>query len=115
MVPEGTTNKFYISAKAQTDAKLAFSATDSTEVDFNYTSGNITASIKNNSVDVSRIKTAQISSYSAANSIVQINAPSGFTANAIIAGSLDVMSGTVKNPTGLNYTINSVALQHLLF
>ncbi len=30
MIPEGTTNKFYTSAKVQTDAKLAISATDST-------------------------------------------------------------------------------------
>ena len=53
MIPDGTTNKFYTSAKAQTDAKLAISATDSTEVDFTYTSRNITASIKNNSIDTS--------------------------------------------------------------
>ncbi len=58
VIPEGATNKFYTSAKAQTDAKLAISATDSTKVDFTYTSGKITASIKDNSVDVSRIKTA---------------------------------------------------------
>ena len=68
---QGTTNKYYSSTKAQTDAKTALSATDSTEIDFTYTAGNITASLINNSIDVSRIKTAQISNLNVASSIVQ--------------------------------------------
>ena len=83
MIPDGTTNKFYTSEKAQTDAKLAISATDSTEVDFNYTSGNITASIKNNSIDISRIKTAQISSSNVANAIVKRDASGNFSTGTI--------------------------------
>ncbi len=56
-IPEGT-NLYYTTARTLTDAKTAISATDSTEIDFTYTTGNITASIKDNSVDISRIKTA---------------------------------------------------------
>ena len=42
---EGTTNKYYSSTLAQADAKIAISSTDSTEIDFTYTTGNITASL----------------------------------------------------------------------
>ena len=34
---EGTTNKYYSSTLAQADAKIAISSTDSTEIDFTYT------------------------------------------------------------------------------
>ena len=44
------TNKYYSSILAQTDAKAAISATDSTEIEFTYSGGNITASLKAGSI-----------------------------------------------------------------
>ncbi len=40
---EGTSHKYYSSVLAQADAKIAISSTDSTEIDFSYSTGNITA------------------------------------------------------------------------
>ena len=57
---QGTTNKYYSSTLAIADAKTAISATDSTEIDFTYTGGNITASLKDNSVPLSRLVSGSI-------------------------------------------------------
>ena len=40
--------------------KLLFLSTDSTEMDFTYSAGNITAILKDNTIDISRLKSAQI-------------------------------------------------------
>ena len=103
MIPDGTTNKFYTSEKAQTDAKLAISSTDSTEVDFTYTAGNITASIKNNSIDISRIKTAQIDTANTANTLVKRDATGNFSTGTITT------TGITNNTTPI--TNNSTLTQ----
>ncbi len=54
------TNKYSSSTLAQADAKIAISSTDSTEIDFTYTTGNITAILKDNTIDIGRLKTAQL-------------------------------------------------------
>ena len=57
---EGTTNKYYSSILAQADSKLAISATDSTEIDFTYTAGNITASLKAGSIAITKLTSSAI-------------------------------------------------------
>ena len=103
MIPDGTTNKFYTSEKAQTDAKLAISSTDSTEVDFTYTAGNITASLKDNSIDISRIKTAQIDTANTANTLVKRDATGNFSTGTITT------TGITNNTTPI--TNNSTLTQ----
>ncbi len=57
---EGTTNKYYSSVLAQADARIAISATDSTEIDCTYTTGNITAILKANSISLSKLTSGMI-------------------------------------------------------
>ena len=51
---EGTTNKYYSSVLSQSYSKIAISSTDSTEKDFTYSAGNITAILKANSISLSK-------------------------------------------------------------
>jgi len=120
---QGTTDKYYSSTQAQTDAKTAISATDSTEIDFTYTAGNITASLINNSIDISRIKTSQLSNYSVANSIVQRDGSGSFSVNALSASSINTsflslnyngVSGTYLKATA-NYSASPLALPNHLY
>ena len=91
---EGTTNKYYSSVLAQADAKTAISSTDSTEIDFTYSAGNITASLKNNTIDISRLKTAQIDTANTANSLVKRD-----TNGYIYSSVLNASSGTGSTST----------------
>jgi hypothetical protein len=91
---QGTTNKYYSSTLAQADAKIAISSTDSTEIDFTYTTGNITAILKNNTIDISRLKTAQIDTANTANTLVKRD-----TNGYIFSSVLDASSGTGSTST----------------
>ena len=86
---EGTTNKYYSSTLAQADAKIAISSTDSTEIDFTYTTGNITAILKDNTIDISRIKTAQIDTANTLSTLVKRYPTTG----GFNAGQVQLMSG----------------------
>ena len=77
------TNLYYTSTKAQADAKIAISSTDSTEIDFTYTSGNITAILKDNTIDISRIKSTQISTANTANTLVHRDLSGNFSTGSI--------------------------------
>ena len=85
---QGTTDKQYSLTLAQADAKIAILSTDSTDIDFTYITGNITAIFKNNTIDISRLKTAQIDTANTASTLILRDATGSFSANAISAGSL---------------------------
>ena len=80
---QGTTNKYYSSVLAQADAKIAISSTDSTEIDFTYSAGNITAILKDNTIDISRLKSAQIDTANTANTLIKRDASGNFSAGTI--------------------------------
>jgi len=84
-IPVGSsnTNKYYSSTLAQADAKIAISSTDSTEIDFTYTAGNITAILKDNTIDISRLKTSQISTANTANTLVLRDVYGNFSTGSI--------------------------------
>ncbi len=54
------TNKYYSSVRAQAGAKTAISATDSGEIDFTYSGGNITASLKTGSIANTKLTSSAI-------------------------------------------------------
>jgi len=95
---QGTTNKYYSSAQAILDAKTAISATESTEIDFTYTSGNITASLKDNSAPLTRLV------YGSANQFLQT---SGTTNSwTTMSGDASLSGGTLTlNSANLNTKI----------
>jgi hypothetical protein len=90
---EGTTNKYYSSVLAQADAKIAISSTDSTEIDFTYSAGNITAILKDNTVDISRLKTAQIDTANTANTLIKRDASGNFSAGTITCSNGSAVQG----------------------
>ncbi len=70
-------NLYYTRARAQMDDKNAISTTDSNELGFTYTAGNITASLFSNSVDIAKLKSAQYSSNNTLSARVQREATTG--------------------------------------
>ena len=90
---EGTTNKYYSSILAQADAKIAISSTDSTEIDFTYSAGNITAILKNNTIDISRLKTTQIDTANTVNTLIKRDASGNFSAGTITCSNGSSVAG----------------------
>ena len=106
-----STNLYYTSARAITDAKTAISPTDSAEIDFTYTSGNIIASLINASIANGKLANSSITLGSTAISL-------GSTSRTIggLSG-LTLTSGTLTKPTISATTINfpnaSIPIQNI--
>jgi hypothetical protein len=101
---QGTTNKYYSSALAQADAKTAISVTDSAEIDFTYTSGNVTASLKTSSIANTKLDNSSITIGSSPVSL-------GSTLSVINGGTINTTTGTSTlvdvNGSTTYYSINT--------